>query len=129
MFFDFLTVNIIDNQYRYLIQISQLGRRRIVEICFELMLQLPLRQFGTTMRTIKNVENLILIQVNRGAGRVNAFETTEFGIYCSDSTLVTSATKRSSLMGCGGQITRCCGSSGVTIVVPGASWTAVRVAD
>ena len=35
-------------------------------------------------------------------GRVNAFETTEFGIYCSDSTLVTSATKRSSLMGCGG---------------------------
>ena len=33
------------------------------------------------------------VLVMRGVtGRVNAFETTEFGIYCSDSTLVTSAT-------------------------------------
>ena len=63
-----------------------------------------------------------------GPGRVNAFETTEFGIYCSD---FHAGDERDQAI-ChwwvaGGQITRCCGSSGVTIVVPGASWTAVRV--
>ena len=33
------------------------------------------------------------------AGRVNAFETTGFRIYCSDSTEVTSVIERSPLMG------------------------------
>jgi hypothetical protein len=50
-----------------------------------------------------------------------------WGFYCSDSTPLTSDIDRSPTMDGGRSITPCCGSSGVTIVVLGASWSVVFV--
>jgi hypothetical protein len=77
----------------------------------------PVRS-ATDQRPKRGVVDRVVVD---GSGRVKARETTWFSIYCGDCTLLTSAIDRFPKMECGASITPCCGSSGVTIVAPGAS--------